>query len=61
MYYKKKFMGVVTALICFFILYMANFTSLWVSSLISDTVIIKNNYVLFLAISFTVFSFVYAY
>ena len=29
MYYKKKFMGVVTALICFFILYMANFTSLW--------------------------------
>lgn len=61
MYYKKKFMGVVTALICFFILYMANFTSLWLSSLISDTVIIKNNYVLFLAISFTVFSFVYAY
>ncbi|MEB6333675.1 GHKL domain-containing protein [Staphylococcus pseudoxylosus] len=61
MYYKKKFMGVVTALICFFILYMANFTSLWLSSLISDTVIIKNNYVLFLAISFTVFSFIYAY
>lgn len=61
MYYKKKFMGIVTALICFFILYMANFTTLWVSSLVADTEIIKNNYILFLAISFTVFSFVYAY
>ncbi|PTG41681.1 ATP-binding protein, partial [Staphylococcus cohnii] len=34
MYYKNKFLGIVTTMICFFILYMANFTSLWLSSLI---------------------------
>jgi two-component system sensor histidine kinase AgrC len=41
MYFKNKFMGIVTALICFFILYMANFTSLWLSSLIVDVMVIN--------------------
>lgn len=61
MYYKKKFIGVVTSLICFFILYMANFTSLWLSSVIVNAIGIDYAYMLFVAISFTIFSIIYAY
>ncbi|WP_039069565.1 quorum-sensing sensor histidine kinase AgrC [Staphylococcus shinii] len=61
MYYKNKFIGVVTSLICFFILYMANFTSLWLSSLIVNAIGIDYAFMLFVAISFTIFSIVYAY
>ncbi|MFQ3904283.1 quorum-sensing sensor histidine kinase AgrC [Staphylococcus sp. KG4-3] len=61
MYYKNKFIGVVTSLICFFILYMANFTSLWLSSVIVNAIGIDYAYMLFVAISFTIFSIIYAY
>ncbi|MDW8552044.1 MULTISPECIES: quorum-sensing sensor histidine kinase AgrC [Staphylococcus] len=61
MYFKNKFMGIVTALICFFILYMANFTSLWLSSLIVDVIIIKYNFSIFYAVTYTIFSLIYAY
>ncbi|RIL82644.1 ATP-binding protein, partial [Staphylococcus cohnii] len=61
MYYKNKFLGIVTTLICFFILYMANFTSLWLSSLIVDVIVIKYNFSIFYAITFTMFSLIYAY
>ncbi|MFP6334221.1 sensor histidine kinase AgrC, partial [Bacillus subtilis] len=61
MYYKNKFIGVVTSLICFFILYMANFTSLWLSSVIVNAIGIDSVYMLFVAISFTIFSIIYAY
>lgn len=61
MYYKKRFIGVVTSLICFFILYMANFTSLWLSSVIVNAIGIDYAYMLFVAISFTIFSIIYAY
>ncbi|MDU0463121.1 quorum-sensing sensor histidine kinase AgrC [Staphylococcus ureilyticus] len=61
MYYKNKFLGIVTAMICFFILYMANFTSLWLSSLIVDVIVIKYNFSIFYAITFTIFSLIYAY
>ncbi|KTW21674.1 quorum-sensing sensor histidine kinase AgrC [Staphylococcus xylosus] len=61
MYYKNKFIGVVTSLICFFILYMANFTSLWLSSVIVNAIGIDYAHMLFVAISFTIFSIIYAY
>ncbi|PUZ34883.1 GHKL domain-containing protein [Staphylococcus cohnii] len=61
MYYKNKFLGIVTTMICFFILYMANFTSLWLSSLIVDVIVIKYNFSIFYAITFTMFSLIYAY
>ncbi|MDW8542606.1 GHKL domain-containing protein [Staphylococcus sp. KG4-1] len=61
MYYKNKFIGVVTSLICFFILYIANFTSLWLSSVIVNAIGIDYAYMLFVAISFTIFSIIYAY
>ncbi|PHK48690.1 quorum-sensing sensor histidine kinase AgrC [Staphylococcus edaphicus] len=61
MYFKRKFIGIVSALICFFILYMANFTSLWLSSLIVDVIVIKYNFSIFFAITYTVFSLIYAY
>lgn len=61
MYYKNKFLGIVTTMICFFILYMANFTSLWLSSLIVDVIVIKYNFSIFYAITFTIFSLIYAY
>lgn len=61
MYYKNNFIGVVTSLICFFILYMANFTSLWLSSVIVNAIGIDYAYMLFVAISFTIFSIIYAY
>src|SRR5699024_12649405 len=47
MYFNNKFMGIVTALICFFILYMANFTSLWLSRLIVDVIILIYNFSVF--------------
>ncbi|WP_192959416.1 quorum-sensing sensor histidine kinase AgrC [Staphylococcus cohnii] len=61
MYYKNKFLGIVTTMICFFILYMANFTSLWLSSLIVDIIVVKYNFSIFYAITFTIFSLIYAY
>lgn len=61
MYYKNKFLGIVTAMICFFILYMANFTSLWLSSLIVDIIVIKYNFSIFYAITYIIFSLIYAY
>jgi len=61
MYFKKKFMGIVSVLICFFILYMANFTSLWLSTLIVDLVSIYNAFTIFFVIIFTIASIIYAY
>ncbi|MBZ8173307.1 GHKL domain-containing protein [Staphylococcus cohnii] len=61
MYYKNKFLGIITTMICFFILYMANFTSLWLSSLIVDIIVVKYNFSIFYAITFTIFSLIYAY
>lgn len=61
MYFKKKFMGIVSVLICFFILYMANFTSLWLSTLIVDLVSIDNAFTIFFVIIFTLASIIYAY
>ncbi|MGX0002935.1 quorum-sensing sensor histidine kinase AgrC [Staphylococcus cohnii] len=61
MYYKNKFLGIVTTMICFFILYMANFTSLWLSSLIVDIIVVKYNFSIFYAVTFTIFSLIYAY
>src|SRR5699024_5257204 len=74
MYYKNKFLCIVSTMICFFILYMsnftnfcffilymANFTSLWLSSLIVDVIVIKYNFSIFYAITFTMFSLIYAY
>ncbi|MGI2313843.1 quorum-sensing sensor histidine kinase AgrC, partial [Staphylococcus cohnii] len=61
MYYKNKFLGIVTTMICFFISYMANFTSLWLSSLIVDIIVVKYNFSIFYAITFTIFSLIYAY
>ncbi|MBO1213026.1 GHKL domain-containing protein [Staphylococcus nepalensis] len=61
MYFKKKFMGIVSVLICFFILYMANFTSLWLSTLIVDLVSIDNAFTIFFVIIFTIASIIYAY
>lgn len=61
MYFKKKFMGIVSVLICFFILYMANFTSLWLSTLLVDLIPINNTLTIFFIIIFTVASIIYAY
>src|SRR5699024_5690894 len=61
MYYTNKFLGIVTAMICFFILYMANFTSLCLSSLIVDIIVIKYNFSIFYAITYIIFSLIYAY
>lgn len=61
MYFKKKFMGIVSVLICFFILYMANFTSLWLSTLLVDLVSIDNAFTIFFVIIFTIASIIYAY
>ncbi|MEB7778599.1 GHKL domain-containing protein [Staphylococcus equorum] len=36
MYFKNRFMGVVSVLVSFFILYMANFLSIWLASSIID-------------------------
>ncbi|WP_142920743.1 quorum-sensing sensor histidine kinase AgrC, partial [Staphylococcus nepalensis] len=41
--------------------YMANFTSLWLSSLIVDVIIIKYNFSIFYAVTYTIFSLIYAY
>ncbi len=61
MYFKKKFIGIVSVLICFFILYMANFTSLWLSTLLVDLISINNTFTIFFIIIFTVASIIYAY
>ncbi|GGB91944.1 histidine kinase [Staphylococcus nepalensis] len=61
MYFKKKFMGIVSVLICFFILYMANFTSLWLSTLLVDLVSIDNAFTIFFVIIFTIASIIYTY
>lgn len=61
MYFKKKFIGIVSVLICFFILYMANFTSLWLSTLLVDLISINNTFTIFFIINFTVASIIYAY
>ncbi|MCE7784547.1 quorum-sensing sensor histidine kinase AgrC [Staphylococcus xylosus] len=61
MYFKKKFIGIVSVLICFFILYMANFTSLWLSTLLVDLIPINNTFTIFFIIIFTIASIIYAY
>lgn len=61
MYFKKKFIGIVSVLICFFILYMANFTSLWLSTLLVDLISINNTFTIFFIIIFTIASIIYAY
>ncbi|SUM67677.1 quorum-sensing sensor histidine kinase AgrC [Staphylococcus nepalensis] len=61
MYFKKKFMGIVSVLICFFILYMANFTSLWLNTLLVDLVSIDNAFTIFFVIIFTIASIIYTY
>lgn len=61
MYFKKKFIGIVSVLICFFILYMANFTSLWLSTLLVDLIPINNTFTIFFIIIFAIASIIYAY
>lgn len=61
MYIKRKFIGIVSVLICFFIIYMANFSSLWLSSLIVDIIVVKYNFSIFFAITYTLFSLIYVY
>ncbi|MDK9866395.1 MULTISPECIES: quorum-sensing sensor histidine kinase AgrC [Staphylococcus] len=38
MYYKKRFIGVASVLVSFFILYMANFLSIWLATLLLDLI-----------------------
>ena len=43
MYFKNRFMGVVSVLVSFFILYMANFLSIWLATSLQD--LISENYI----------------
>ncbi|MFQ3871893.1 quorum-sensing sensor histidine kinase AgrC [Staphylococcus parequorum] len=43
MYFKNRFMGVVSVLVSFFILYMANFLSIWLATSLQD--LISGNYI----------------
>lgn len=61
MYIKRKFIGIVSVLICFFILYMANFTSVWITTLIVDIITIKYAFSIIFIVTFTIASLVYAY
>ncbi|RIM67547.1 ATP-binding protein, partial [Staphylococcus xylosus] len=61
MYIKRKFIGIVSVLICFFILYMANFTSVWITTLIVDIITIKYAFSIIFIVTFAIASLVYAY
>ncbi|WP_436938857.1 quorum-sensing sensor histidine kinase AgrC [Staphylococcus xylosus] len=61
MYIRRKFIGIVSVLICFFILYMANFTSVWITTLIVDIITIKYAFSIIFIVTFTIASLVYAY
>lgn len=61
MYIKRKFIGIVSVLICFFILYMANFTSVWITTLIVDIITIKYAFFIIFIVTFAIASLVYAY
>ncbi|WP_142920384.1 quorum-sensing sensor histidine kinase AgrC, partial [Staphylococcus xylosus] len=61
MYIKRKFIGIVSVLICFFILYMANFTSVWITTLIVDIITIKYAFSIIFIVTFTIASLFYAY
>lgn len=61
MYYKNKFIGIVSSLICFFILYMSNFTSVWLSSLIVDSIEFNNTLTIIFILTFTLTSIIYAF
>lgn len=61
MYIKRKFIGIVSVLICFFILYMANFTSVWITTLIVDIITIKYAFPIIFIVTFAIASLVYAY
>ncbi|NWK83964.1 GHKL domain-containing protein [Staphylococcus sp. GSSP0090] len=61
MYIRRKFIGIVSVLICFFILYMANFTSVWITTLIVDLITVKYAFSIFFIVTFTIASLVYAY
>lgn len=43
MYFKNRFIGVVSVLVSFFILYMANFLSIWLATSLQD--LISENYI----------------
>ncbi len=38
MYYRKRFIGIASVLVSFFILYMANFLSIWLATLLLDLI-----------------------
>lgn len=61
MYIRRKFIGIVSVLICFFILYMANFTSVWITTLIVDIITIKYAFSIIFIVTFTIASLVCAY